>query len=260
MIIELPSAQNLITVESWLSSVEETQEVRLSRSNGFSSSDQTSGINDAEVIIQSRAGEIFQFSLSENGLYRSVTPFAGSINQEYRLRILLNDGEELRSEWELMQPTVIIENININSFEENDPENPGEQFTVFFPKIRARDSVDFSNNYRWVFYKDRNKYTEPESITIQNDRLFDGNLIPNDFQSFSYFQGEEIIIELQSITQRAFDYLSLLKSQITSLGTSTGTTPATVIGNVTYQSTEIEDLVLGYFGTVTLSRDTVVVE
>lgn len=260
VIIELPTAQNLITVESWLSSIEETQQVKLSVSTGFSSSEQIAGVNDAEVIIQSRAGEIFQFSLLQNGIYQSNSPFAGDINQEYRLRVILSNDEEIRSEWERMQPTIPIQSVRINSFDENDPDNPGEQFTVFFPKVNARDSINFTNNYRWFFYKDRVKYTEPETITIQNDRLFDGNLIPNDFQSYSYSEGEEIIIELQSITQSAFDYLSILKSQITSLGTSTGTTPATVPGNISYQSEEVQDLVLGYFGTVSLSRDTVLVE
>lgn len=257
--VELPSAQNLITIESWLSSNEQIQQVRLSRSNGFSDPIQVANIDDAEVIIQSRIGETYLFSYVENGVYSSNIPFAGIINQEYRLRIFLADGEELRSNWERMQPAVTIEAVDINSFEENDPENPGEQFTVFFPKITAEDSANFTNNYRWLFYKDRERYTDPESITIQNDRLFDGNLIPNNFQSFSYAEGEEIIIELQSITQSAYNYLSLLRSQITSLGTSTGTTPATVTGNVFYQSEEQDELILGYFGTVSVSRDTVVV-
>jgi len=260
VIVELPPAQNLITVESWLSSIEEIQEVRLSRSNDFSSSDQVTDINNAEIFIQSRAGESFEFSSSGNGLYQSNIAFAGEINQEYRLRVFLIEGEELRSSWERMQPLVKIQETSVDSFEENDPDNPGEQFTVFFPEITARDSLGFPNYYRWFFYKDRVKYTEPESITIQNDRLFDGNLIPNDFEEFSYALDEEIVVELQSITQNAHDYLALLDSQITSLGTSTGTTPATVTGNLTYQSEEIEELVLGYFGTVTISRDTVIVE
>ena len=102
------------------------------------------------------------------------------------------------------------------------------------------------------------KYTEPESITVQDDRLFNGSLIPNDFRAFGYNEEQEIIVELQSITKGAYNFLSLLKEQITSLGTSNGTTPANIMGNISFQSDEVNDLVLGYFGTVAISRDTVI--
>lgn len=258
--LELATAQNLITVEGWLSSAEQIQRISLSRSNGFSSTDLVAPIEDAEVIVQSRVGEVFQFSLLDEGVYLSDVAFAGESGQEYRLRVFLSNGEELRSEWEKMQPTTQINGVVIISFEENDPDNPGQQFTVYYPKITARDSAQFTNNYRWIFYKDRTRYTEPETITIQNDRLFDGNFIPNDFPAFGYASGEEIIVELQSISADSYRYLSLLKSQITALGTSVGTTPAIVNGNVSYFSSEISEQVLGYFGTIAVSRDTVIVE
>ena len=85
-------------------------------------------------------------------------------------------------------------------------------------------------------------------------------MIPNNFRSFGYDAGDEIITEFQNINEEAYNYLSLLKSQITSLGTSTGTTPAFVQGNLTYFRSEVDEQVLGYFGTVAISKDTVVVE
>jgi len=260
VIVRLPPAQNLITIESWLSSLDETQKVRITQSNGFSERLQTRPVTDAGVTIQSRSGLIFQFSYTENGFYSSNAPFAGEAGQQYRLRIRMGSEQELRSDWEQMEKQVAINSLTINSFEENDPNNPREQFTVFFPKDEARDPAESENHYRWVFYKDRIRYTDLESITIQSDRLFNGNLIPNDFQVFSYTEREEVIVELQSITRDAYDFLSLLKTQITSLGTSAGTPPANVTGNIAFQSDEVNESVLGYFGTVAISRDTIIAE
>ncbi|MDE0472366.1 MAG: DUF4249 domain-containing protein [Ekhidna sp.] len=259
VIIELPSAQNLITIESWLSSLNETQTVRVSQSTGFSEELQVRPVTNAEVVIQSRLGIILRFSHTNNGIYASNSMFAGEVGQEYRLRISIENEPELRSDWERMEDQVAINNLTlVNSFEENDPDNAGEQFTIFFPKVLRRDPAESENYYRWVFYKDRMKYTEPESITVQDDRLFNGSLIPNDFRAFGYNEEQEIIVELQSITKGAYNFLSLLKEQITSLGTSNGTTPANIMGNISFQSDEVNDLVLGYFGTVAISRDTVI--
>ena len=261
VVIELPPAQNLITIESWLSSLNETQTVRVSQSTGFSEELQVRPITNAEVAIQSRSGIIFPFSHTNNGIYASNSMFAGEVGQEYRLRIRIENQPELRSAWERMEDGVAINNLTlVNSFEENDPDNSREQFTVFFPKVSRRDPAESENYYRWVFYKDRVKYTEPESITVQDDRLFNGNLIPNDFRAFGYAEEEEIIVELQAITKGAYNFLSLLKEQITSLGTSNGTTPANITGNISFQSDEVNDLVLGYFGTVAISRDTIIAQ
>ncbi len=260
VVIALPAAQNLITVESWLTSIEEIQRVNLSRSNGFSDSLKVQPITSASVRIRSLADDHFLFLHRANGMYESIEPFSGQIGVEYKLIISLPDGKEILSHWQIMEEQVPINALTVSSFRENNPQNPTQQFTVFFPKISARDPETTANTYRWIFYKNRTVYAKPESITVQNDRLFNGNLIPNDFMSFSYDEGEEIIVELQSISQKSYNYLTLLKSQITSLGTAGGTTPTSIDGNLFYSSPSINEAVLGYFGTATISRDTVMVE
>jgi len=260
VVVGLPPAQNLVTVQSWITDLEERQEVRISRSNGFADRNEVQIIEDASVVVQSRTGQTFLFSHNQDGLYTSNDEFAGEPGTEYRLRIQLNDGEEIRSAWERMPQQVAINSISVNSFEENDPENPNEQFTVFFPKVDAIDPENQNNFYRWVFFRNNLRYVEPESITIQNDRFFDGNLIPNNFQSFGYEPQDTIIVNLQSINREAYDFLALLRSQITSLGTTVGTTPAIIEGNLAFLSEDQSEEVLGYFGTIAVSADTVIVE
>ena len=257
--VELPSATNLITVEGWVTSTAENQYVRLTRSNSFNSAEQVNLIADASVIVQSRSGQTFQYTYTDNGVYLSDEEYAAASGTDYRVRIQLDDGREIRSEWETMPEVVALNRLFVDSFEENDPDNPNQQIQVFFPRIIAIDPDGRRNYYRWRFFKNGLPFIDFESITIQDDRFFDGNLIPNDFRSFGYAEDDEMIVQFQSISSDAFNYLNLLKSQITSLGTSSGTTPAQVVGNLAFNSSSEDEAVLGYFGLVGVSSDTVVV-
>lgn len=260
VVVELPRSQNLIVVEGWISDRDEPQSIKLSRSNGFSDEVPVVPITDANVVIQTRTGSTFNLIHDKTGLYVTSGNLRGVTGSEYRVRIQLPSGEEIRSNWERLPVSVPINDLTVESFEENDPDNSNQQITVYYPKINASDPAGINNFYRWIFYKNGVINSEPESITIQDDRFFDGNLIPNNYQQFGYDQGDEIVVEFQSISQDAYEYLRLLKSQITTLGTSTGTTPATVTGNLFYNSEEQRALVLGYFGAIAISSDTIVVE
>lgn len=251
VIVDLPSPQNLVVVQGWVTDSLGSQSIRLIRSNGFSDNSQVQAIESAQMIVQSRTGEVFSYSYRADGYYDADTPFRGVSGTEYRVRIVI-DTLEIRSEWDEMPNPVPINSLQIDSFEENDPNNSNQQITIFYPKVRTRDPADEENYYRWVFFKNGDRINEPESITIQNDRLFNGNLIPNNFQQFGFDSGDEITVQLQSISSSSHDYLSLLKSQITTLGTTSGTTPAIVTGNLSYVDGN-SSLVLGFFGTISSS-------
>ncbi len=256
--VDLPSPQNLVVIEGWLTNIEQTQSVRITRSNAFDNSNPVQPITNAQVVIQSRMGDIFPFSYEEEGSYTSNVEFSGLNGVEYRLRIVIDDSVEIRSDWDEMPVNVPLDNLEIGSFRDNDPNNSDRQITIFFPVITTSDPSNMDNYYRWIFLKNDDFFTEPESITIQNDRLFNGNLIPNDFRNFDYTTSDKMTVRLLSITEETHNYLSLLKSQTTTLGTSGGTTPAIVNGNLFYLGDETQ-LVLGYFGTTSVSERSVIV-
>lgn len=258
VIIELPPEQNLLVVEGFISDLVEKQQIRLSRSNSFLGP-QVVSIENAVVTVDVRNQNTLTFSHEQNGNYFSNSSFAGISGQAYRTTIVLEEGDLIRSEWTTMPVKTEIELLSSDDFEENDLDNTGQTKTIYFPRVTARDSIDFENFYRWVLYRNDSQITVPESITIQNDRFFDGNFIPNLFDQFEYDIGDEMKVELHSIERSTFDYLSLLKSQITSLGGSTGTTPASVRGNISNLSNPNE-LVLGYFGTKAVSLDSITAE
>ncbi|WP_462251519.1 DUF4249 domain-containing protein [Ekhidna sp.] len=257
VVVDLPSPQNLVVIQGWLTDSLGNQRIRLTRSNGFADNNEVLPIDDAEVIIQSRIGEVFTYSYANDGYYHADTEYRGTPGIEYRLRIIVDD-QEIQSLWDIMPIPTSVGNLQIDSFEENDPNDSDQQITVFYPKITTRDPIGEENYYRWVFYKNQEIFNSPEPITVQSDRLFDGNLIPNNFQIFGYDSNDEMTVELQTISFSSHSYLSLLKSQITTLGTSSGTTPAIVEGNLFYVDDESEQ-VLGYFGAVSSSVATVIV-
>ena len=258
VVIQLPEEQNLLVVEGWVTDIEQHQYVRLTRSNSFSGAINPL-IEDATVMVQTNSGATFTYSYTENGTYLSDQMYAGGKEVEYRVRIILNDGSTIRSDWSTMRSRTRIVLLSVGSFEENDPDNPGLTKTVYFPRITARDSIDFENYYRWVLYKNDERLTEPESITLQNDRFFDGNFIPNLFDQFEYDEGDEMKVELHSINKDSYEFLNLLKSQITTLSAAASSTPAAISGNL-FNATDPSQMVLGYFGTAAISIDSVVAE
>lgn len=254
VVIELPSEQNLLVVEGWITDTVEEQYVRLSQSNSFSGTINPV-IEDATVLVQTRNGASQTYSYSTDGRYLSDSPYEGVKGEEYRLSIVLANGDLIRSTWTGVESRTSIDLLSVDSFEENDQDNPGQTITIFFPRITARDSADYENFYRWKLFRNGQQITIPESIILQNDRFFDGNFIPNLFEDYEYSLGDNIQVELHSITKEAFDYLSLLKSQTTTLSAASSTTPAIVNGNISNISSPNET-VLGFFGTRAISTQT----
>lgn len=255
--VDLPASQSLVVIEGWVTDSLSNQVIRITRTNSFSSKTTVENIKNAVITTESSIGDTYSYSYSSNGYYRSNTPYKGINGIRYRLKVRI-DTSEIESYWDEMQQKVNITKIEIASFIENDPDDLSQQITVYYPKVTTADPRFEKNFYRWFFYKNDEIYKEPDPIVIQNDRLFNGNLIPNDFRSFGYSKGDKITVELQAISASAFSYLSLLKSQITTLGTSTGTTPAIVSGNLFYKNGE--ETVLGYFGTTASSIDSISVQ
>lgn len=252
VIIELPREQNLVVVEGWVTDTNQRQYVRLTRSNSFSGVINPA-IEDATVLVQVRNSVSHTYSYSSDGVYLSDAPYQGIAGEEYRVSIVLSNGDVIRSDWNLMESKTEIILISVD-FDEEDPDNP-----FYFPRITARDSADYENYYRWKVFKNDIQFTEPESIILQDDRFFDGNFIRANFIDYEYDLDNEIKLELHTINESTFQFLSLLKAQTTTLSAASSSTPAIVNGNLTNLSKPSE-LVLGFFGTTAVSADSVIVQ
>lgn len=250
VVVPLPNEQNLLVVEGWITDKVEHQYVRLSRSNSFSGSINPI-IEDATVLVQTRNGPSQTYAYIGEGNYLSDNPYQAVEDEEYRLSVVLQNGDLVRSTWTTIESITEIVLLSVDNFPGRD-QDTGEPKTIYFPRITARDSANYENFYRWMLFKNGVQLKEPESILLQTDRIFDGNFIPNDFGDYEYELGDLMVVELHSITKEAFDYLSLLKSQTSTLSAAASTTPAIVNGNMTNIS-KPDEIVLGFFGTRAVS-------
>ena len=252
---ELPPSQNIEVVEGWITDELKNQQIRLTRSNNFLGAANPT-IEDAKVEVEALGGISYLYTHSVDGFYLSDIAFRGLEGESYRVIIELKDDEVLRSDWSIMPPKTEIDRLDVDSFEEN---SLGENFMIFYPRIEAKDSAGYKNFYRWVFKRNDRRLTEPESITLQSDLFFDGNLIPNLFEEFEFRRNDKITVELHSINKGAFQFLEQLKKQITNQESSIRISPANVIGNLRNVK-EPDRVVLGYFGAVSISSASTIAE
>ncbi len=256
--IELPSADNLVVVEGFITNEVKTQEVILSRTQGFNESSRDLSIPDAQVSVFDLSGNIFPFHFEE-GIYRSDSIFAGEIGRQYALLAVLPEGDTITSPFVLMPDVVPIDLLIFDSFEEPSPEDPSIILDIYFPVVWATDPANRRNYYRYVFSRNDTIFNEPQDIELLEDIAINGNSFPNEFRSFRFEAGDVATCELRSINKDAYNFFRLLRNQTTSLGTAAGTSPASIDGNLKNE-TNPDNVVLGFFGCYSLSRASAVLE
>ncbi len=255
--IVLPETSELLVVEGWLTDRDSIQQVRLSKTVSFESEITSTGVTGAEVTIKSLQND-FPFIHSGNGIYQSVSPFSGVSGRLYWIEIEL-DGELITSERERMRSVPALDSIYYDFFERPSEENPQIEEIIYYPIGYFSDQLEEQNFYRWRFKKNDILFNQPEDIFIQEDRFFNGlDSIKNEFTGFEYKLNDTIYMEVQEISFEAYNYLRLLRLQTTSLGTRNGTTPSVVRGNLTNTSNP-GNLILGYFGVVSMTSDTTII-
>ncbi|MEQ8472259.1 MAG: DUF4249 family protein [Marinoscillum sp.] len=252
---EIPfnNATPIIVVEGWLTDQPGNQYVRISQTQSFNSSEASPTIDNATVYTKSIGGDSMIYAFVGNGRYESSEVFSGRRNFSYQLFIELSDGRVISSSIERMRTAPVIDSLFYDSYERESEENPNIIETVYFPKAQIQDTEGIENYYRWRVFRNDTLFSEPEHIVLINDRFFDGNspTLENEFTIFEYFQDDSIGLELQEISQRAYEYLRLLKSQTTTIGTVSSVTPASIDGNLTFQNSD--DEVLGFWGVVSVN-------
>lgn len=250
--IDLPTNENLLVVQGWVTNELKNHEVVLTRTQGFNDQSGPSIVNGARVTVFDNQGDPIPYRQEEDGVYRSTAAFEGLIDAIYKIEVILQGGDTIDSPPVLMPRLVTIDSVAFKSDEELSNENPNLLETINFPVTFAQDPSDIRNYYRWKISRNDTLFNGPNDLELLDDSAINGNFFPNEFRSFRFEFGDTLQIEMQSITEEAFDFLSLLKNQTTLLGTASGTLPATISGNLRNQTNENE-IVLGFFGCVATS-------
>ncbi len=255
--IDLPDGKELLVVEGWVTDQDKQHWVKISRTVPFDDRSSESPVTDALVIIEDKLNNSYPLSHAQDGNYFSL-PFSGMETRSYRLIVELSNGETIQSDWERLNPLMPIKRILKDFFEDQDPET-GEDIEVYFPIVVSSDPAEEINFYRYKGFRNGILLNEPSELILLNDQFVNGaDSLPNFIPEFRYTFDDTIKVELHSLTKESFDFLELLKSQTTSLGSSSGTSPATLTGNLKNLNNENE-IVLGFFGASSVSTDSTII-
>ena len=255
--IEFPRTNQKIVVEGWVTSELKSHWVKVANTVGFTDVRSESPVVDATVqIIRQSDGQAYNLAHDTQGNYFS-TPFQGMPGEQYRVQINLSDGRIIDSPFDLMLTDPDLQVIDFSFFLRENPET-GEEENVYYPVVTSLDPLNEINFYRYKAYRNDFELNEPDDLELITDRFHNGQILSHNLSRFEYELNDEIKVELQTFGKEAFDFLELLKSQTTSLGSSSGTAPASLIGNLSYRDSD--EIVLGFFGTLSVKSDSTIVQ
>ncbi|MDH5609282.1 MAG: DUF4249 domain-containing protein [Cyclobacteriaceae bacterium] len=257
--IEIPANENLIVVEGWVTDLPGPQSITITQSSPFSSTEPVQTIHDASVTVYNQFNEAHPYYYQNKGTYQSLPGFQGNPNDVYRVEIILANGDTLLSSPEFLIEVSPIDSLGYNWYLRERTEPPRIYEQVYYPVAFASDPPDQKNYYEWKVYKNDSLFTGIEKLTLIDDKLFNGNSYQNDFRLFDFQKKDTIRIEIKSLSERAFDFLTAFKFQVTSLGTRTGTSPSPLKGNLINKNAP-HIRVLGYFGATSIKSEETIIQ
>ena len=206
-----------------------TQEVTLSLSGGFYQ-EENPVVSDAIVQLIDLTNNLtfdFVYSAEFENYQLNFTPI---FDTNYKLKIIYNN-ETYESSIEQLRHSVPIENLE----QGNNTLFSGEEKEVI---ISYTDNADRDDFYLFDFGY--------QLYLATKDEFYQGNLF-----TFSYFYddlevGDEVLIKIMGISERHFNFMTILIEQTEDGGNPFSTTPSTVRGNLS-NLTNPEHYPMGYF-------------
>lgn len=256
--IPFEASSPLIVVEGWLTDQPALQYVRLSSTVKFSSSSGPVSVEDAVVTVYGGSAPI-RYIHQGNGRYQTADSVFGISGRSYYLEVRLSSGDIIISDPEIMPSAPTIDSLGFDSFARQNPTSPQQEEIIFFPVAFTDDPAGIDNYYRWKIYRNDSLFNQPEDIFLFSDRFVDGNSqIPQEFISYDFKLNDHARLEIMEISEAAFQFLTELKSQITTIGTNAAVSPAPIQGNLRYRNSNNQ--VLGYFGATSINSAQKIVE
>lgn len=211
----------------------ESQIIKLSTSTEYFSNNPNAPATGAIVsVVNNNSGATFSFSDQNDGTY-VTNSFVPMIGDNYTLHI--NYQGENYSATETLTPVTTItrlEQILVNGFD-------GEEIQV---KIYFDDPAGIENYYLGEFIPSHQPVL---NLSPLKDEFSDGNENFMEYDDENLQTGDVVQISLYGISERFFNYISLLESQAGDGGPFT-TTPAQLTGNCVNVDDPNKE-VLGYF-------------
>ena len=225
---KLPEAEAVLVVDAWINNLPQEQVIKLTSSQSYFDNSLPIGVEGAEVFITS-ATETYLFSHTSNGSY-VWTPgdnqTFGVIGNEYMLTVKHDNEEFIASA--VLSRVPKIDSITFR-YEEESTFFPESYFGEFW----SRDPEGEGDTYWIKSYKNEQHLEKPAEINIAYDAGFSkggglDNLIfippirdaVNPFDEDEadefispYADGDSLYVEIHSINEDAFNFLTNVRVQ-----------------------------------------------
>ena len=191
--------------------------------------------NGATITITDTNNTVFNFIEDANtGIYKNTT-FLPVLNETYTLNITYQG--ETYTATETLTPVVVIDSV-----EQNDEGGfSGEEVEL---KAFYTDPANQENYYFFEFLN--TNITDIPSLEVYNDEFSNGNQIFGFYSHEDIEVGDIVSIKNYGVSERFYNYMSILIEQSGEGGGPFGTQPTTVRGNCINQ-TNSGNFPLGYF-------------
>jgi hypothetical protein len=260
-----------LVVDGLITNQERSHTVRLSRSVNFDNNGIITTYTVPEtgviVVIIDDQGHVIKLTESTGGVYVTDSNVKGELGRSYKLSITSKDGKEYQSEPEKLFPVPVIDSILYKYVKiEKISESSGNvlQSFGFQISVATSDPINEKNFYRWKTDAIIEFFSNSEAADVSvcwygvepletkaelsDDTYFNGNKFIQPVSIAPYERATRILINVTqySMTQEAFRFWSLIRSQQQSTGSIFDPVPSKINGNV--RGVNTDETVLGYFG------------
>jgi hypothetical protein len=240
--IDLNKTTPRINIDAWLTNKTGEQVIKITQTVAYSDTTPAPGIAGAIITVTDNEGKVYAFTDNGNGKYiwkPAGNEVFGKIGNTYTLDVKLN-GLAYQSVSK-MNPVPAIDSISTEFRKEQLGSDDG-----YWAVLNANDLPGIGNCYWIKTYKNGKYLSKPGEINIAYDAAFKNSKVDN--QPFivpiaeginpsttdrkpPYALNDKIHVEVWSITEEAYDYISQAQTEMTNGGLF-ATIPSNVTSNI----------------------------
>lgn len=219
--LDLKQTPSRIVIEGQVTNALGSQYVRVTSSDGFYQSGQTTRVTNAQVTVSDDTGEVTSFIHNPRGVtdstgyYLPPNGFIGQVGRTYTLKVVV-DGKTYEASDKLNRMTPLDSlGYRPNAIRERDKPSDGKTYELL---LWAKEPQDTEDYYLVKYYRnDSLVYTNDTDVYILNDYGVGENI--NGFPSSVYYSiGDRARWEMYNVSRKAFLFYSDLSTILNSDG------------------------------------------
>jgi len=281
----------LVVVDANITDRDTNQQIKISRSTELDNIE-FDGIAGCLVSVSDKNDRVFEFFEHEKyaGIYQGVIPREYlTAGNSFKITIKMPEGVEYESSYEEMTNCAPIDSVYYN-VEINNTDGISESGVQFMADLTVNDT--YSKYYRWQLEEtyeyhatwpidliwagefinlggDFTFFTCYKTSVIKRIFLASTQYVSNNYLKYPFhfvnnstqrlLYKYSLLVKQESITERAYDYWSLMRSNSEESGGLFDKQPSNIEGNI-YCLTNPQEKVLGYFGVSAITEKRIFVQ